>query len=319
MSAADNHIDKALFIRSDGIGEFLLSLPAVKLFRMNHPETKIYLMANKENIDLIKNIDFIDYFVDYGEYYQGFRGTRKLERFLKEEQIDCVIALNPKKYFHCAAWLAHVSKRVGYSRKMGFLLNKAIKDKKYLELKHEVEYNIDLIRPFCPDGATPAVDIPVAKIEELDFLKLDLGKRYVFIHPFALHPHKEVDVIFWLELIGLTKAGLNKELILIGSAQDKDAAKFYQEKGGMHNVVGKLRLPQLAAFLKNNCSLFVGIDSGPMHLSAFLNCPTIGLFKTANPDRWGPWGKDVLAIRAKTDEEFRLKIPAIFDFARKHL
>jgi ADP-heptose:LPS heptosyltransferase len=127
-------IKNFLFIRSDRLGEFLLSLPAIKLVRINYPQSKIYLLARKENIKLIKDIYFIDYFLEYKEdIFESYKGAFELSNsILKKENIDCVISLNPKKAFHFASFLAKVPLRVGYDRKWGFCLNRKIKDKKYL-------------------------------------------------------------------------------------------------------------------------------------------------------------------------------------------
>jgi ADP-heptose:LPS heptosyltransferase len=307
-----------LFIHSERIGEFLLSLPAIKIFRANHPETKIYLMANKENIELIRQVDFIDYFVDCAEYYQSKRGTWKLAKFFKAEKIDAVFAFSAKKYFNCAAWLARLPLRVGYNKAMGFFLNKKLEDTRHLELKHESQYVIDLVRPFCPDLELRPIDIPVMAKTNLEFLKVDLDKKYIFIHPFSDDQNKQVDVIFWLELIRMIKANLNQEIVLIGSASDKSEAKYYQEKGGMHNVAGKLRLSELAAFIKHNSSLFIGLDSGPMHLAAMLSCPVVALFRGSNPLRWSPLSEKALLVNGKDAESFRMKISSIINFAQMY-
>ena len=64
-----------LCIRSDRLGEFILTLPAIKLMRLEFPESKIYCLAQKSNIELVKSVDFIDYFLEYREnYFSGWRG-----------------------------------------------------------------------------------------------------------------------------------------------------------------------------------------------------------------------------------------------------
>ena len=54
------------------------------------------------------------------------------------------------------------------------------------------------------------------------------------------------------------------------------------------NLAGQTTLPQLAALLAG-CDLFLGADSGVMHLAAAARAPLVALFGPSNPDAWGPW------------------------------
>ena len=47
-------------------------------------------------------------------------------------------------------------------------------------------------------------------------------------------------------------------------------------------------IPQLTSLLRR-CALFVGGDTGPLHLAAALNTPVVALFGPTNPSRNGPW------------------------------
>ncbi len=44
-------------------------------------------------------------------------------------------------------------------------------------------------------------------------------------------------------------------------------------------------------------SLFVGNDSGPMHMAAAAGTPTLGLFGPSRDDRYGPWGDHCRSLR----------------------
>ncbi len=69
-------------------------------------------------------------------------------------------------------------------------------------------------------------------------------------------------------------------------------AVFLEEKSAsssVHNYVGKLNLVQSAAVIKQ-CRLFVGTDSGLMHLACAVGIPVIALFGPSNTQKWGPKG-----------------------------
>lgn len=313
-------IDKILFIRSDRLGEFLLSLPAVKLAKINYPQSKIYLLAQKINIGLIKDVGFVDYFLEYREdTLGGYKGAFRLASILKKEGIDCIVVLNPKKEFHLAAFLAKVPLRVGYSRKWGFCLNRKIKDEKFLESKHEMEYNIDLVSLICKKVFIPQIELNIDSKESLNFLNkdLDINNKYFFIHPFTSHSLKKIEDDFWVGLISRLTKKFSKEIVMVGSEREKRESMQFDNKPQVRNLVGKLTLRNLAALLKYNCELFIGLDSGPLHLSNLLNVPTVGLFRTSNPRRWGYSGTSALTIRGKNAEEFINQIDAIIAFIGK--
>lgn len=61
--------------------------------------------------------------------------------------------------------------------------------------------------------------------------------------------------------------------------------------------IGRAPLPVLAAALQR-CRLYIGNDSGPMHLAAAAGCPTVGLFGPTNAVRTAPWGPQTVLVRA---------------------
>ena len=61
------------------------------------------------------------------------------------------------------------------------------------------------------------------------------------------------------------------------------------------DLVGRLSLPEIAAFLSRS-DLFVGNDSGLMHLAAASGAPTLGLFGPTNPDEYAPAGRRAVAL-----------------------
>ncbi|MBO6784261.1 MAG: glycosyltransferase family 9 protein [Alphaproteobacteria bacterium] len=62
------------------------------------------------------------------------------------------------------------------------------------------------------------------------------------------------------------------------------------------DLVGKVDLPVAAACLKR-CDLFIGNDSGLMHMAAAVGTPTLGLFGPSLPERYGPWGEHTSWVR----------------------
>ncbi len=297
-----------------------MSLPAISLVKENYPESKIYLLAGKDNIELTRDIDFIDYFLEYKEdSFSGYKGVLRLTKILKQEAPGCCVVLNPKKEFHLAAFLARIPLRVGYDRKWGFCLNKKIRDNKFMESKPEAEYNIDLVSLLCREVFIPDIKLPVDSGSSLNFLKndLDLSRKYLVIHPFTSYSAKRIEFDFWSALAGKWGEKFRDNIVLIGEKKELEEGKVLAAKLKIKNLVGKLSLRNLAAFIGHNCSGFIGLDSGPLHLANIIGAPVVGLFKASNPKRWGPYRGKHLVVEAAGVDDFCAAITKVTDFINR--
>lgn len=62
------------------------------------------------------------------------------------------------------------------------------------------------------------------------------------------------------------------------------------------NGAGETTLKQTAALLER-CQVFVGNDSGPMHVAAAVNTPVVGIYGPSNPVNFGPHGERHRIVR----------------------
>jgi ADP-heptose:LPS heptosyltransferase len=92
--------------------------------------------------------------------------------------------------------------------------------------------------------------------------------------------------------------------IVFGGVEDADDAEFLLRAWGRgHNAAGQLSLRGSAAGLKH-CRLYVGNDTGTMHLAASVGTPCIAIFSARDfPGRWYPYGDGHQVLRASIDCE----------------
>ena len=85
---------------------------------------------------------------------------------------------------------------------------------------------------------------------------------------------------------------------LIGGPEDREAAERARAEAGegVVDFVGKTSLRQLYC-LMDRSRLFVGCDTGPMHLAAARELRVVALFGPADPHRTGPWGEGHRILR----------------------
>ena len=88
--------------------------------------------------------------------------------------------------------------------------------------------------------------------------------------------------------------------VLGGPGEEPTAATIFDAipEGRRVNLVGTEDLPTVTACLKR-CALFVGNDSGLMHMAAAADIPTVGLFGPSRPENYRPWGDLAAAVRTE--------------------
>jgi len=81
------------------------------------------------------------------------------------------------------------------------------------------------------------------------------------------------------------------------------------------NLVGRLSLPEVAACMMH-CAIFVGNDSGLMHIAAATGCPTLGLFGPTPAEEYGPSGRCAAPVVSVDKTMAGLNVEMAFDAAK---
>jgi heptosyltransferase-3 len=84
------------------------------------------------------------------------------------------------------------------------------------------------------------------------------------------------------------------------------------------DLVGRLSLPEIAAFL-SRASLFVGNDSGLMHLAAAAGTPTLGLFGPTDAVEYGPAGRRRSVVIGTDAQMASISVDAVVEAAARLL
>ena len=86
-----------------------------------------------------------------------------------------------------------------------------------------------------------------------------------------------------------------KTLVNAGPGEEALAQQLINASGG-HAFAIHCTISQLVA-LNRRARLFIGGDTGPLHLAAALNVPVVGLFGPTDPARTGPFGTRAVPLR----------------------
>jgi heptosyltransferase-2 len=108
------------------------------------------------------------------------------------------------------------------------------------------------------------------------------SKILVSVHPGSSEPNKIWPIARYKELChDLIKRG--RKVILVGSLADQRLGEIIsRDNPSVLNLIGKTSISQTAAIIEK-CSVFIGNDSGPFHISIAVRTPTIGLIGGGYP------------------------------------
>ena len=291
-------------MRTDRIGEVLLSTVAVDAIKSRYPGASVTFVTSEYSKDLVSGRDDIREVLTVDT--TGGRGWLKeamaLSAELKKRRFDASLVMNPHKALHLACFLAGIPVRAGYDRKWGFLLNRKTRDLRDKGQKHEVEYAMDLLRTLDVESPPPAPRLAVSAEARSSLSRvltekgLDPDVPFVVVHPGSSNPAKIWPGERYSALVGKLSRSLGRRVAVIGTEEEKELVAAIKNASGVEAVdlAGCLDIGQLAALIEK-AELFIGNDAGPMHMAAALGVPVIAIFGRnipgVSPLRWGPRGK----------------------------
>jgi heptosyltransferase-3 len=167
--------------------------------------------------------------------------------------------------------------------------------------RHQVEVNLDALRRIGlqPDPALRKVVFNAGEEAQKRVAGL-VQQPFIHLHPASRWRFKCWPVDKNAQLLdGLAADGFQ---LVITAAPDKAETDFVEDilkktKAKAINLAGQLSIKELGA-LSAKASVFVGVDSMPMHLAAAVGTPTVALFGPSGELEWGPWNVPHRVVRS---------------------
>jgi heptosyltransferase-2 len=306
-------IEKILCVRTDRMGDLLLSLPAVHALRQAFPDTQITLILQHGLEDLLQDHPDLDQVQPWDPCKgQGWGEIFRWSWRLRQEQFDVAVVFNPTQFFHVATFLAGIPLRIGYRRKWGFLLSRSILDTKASRQLDEVEFNLELVRLLGISTSQPQLILPrdpKAEEECRQFLARQgqpNSQPPIAVHPWTSHPSKAWPLESFSKVIEQL-ATFGRPILIIGGPESSDSMSRWEPTLSVNvvDLVGRLPLRLLPALLRG-CALLISNDSGPVHVAAAVGIPTVVVAPQEHARllrRWCPSGQGHLLLLSPKVEE----------------
>lgn len=307
---ADQDVESLLIFRLGSVGDTVVALPCFRLIKKAFPNTKLVVLTNKPvnhqacALELIlENMGLADTYIDYPCHLSLLQKIILLRKIIKQHHFTKMV------YFHQSrSWLQSwrdflffkfcgIKKIIGLSLfQHGFQYRYDYKthlyESEYRRLARQLKAlgEIDWTDKFVTDLALTENELQKAR---------DIIKTQIYDQPFIVcsigtkHPMKEWGENNWQNMIRtIAKHYPDYCLVFIGvdSEYARSEALLSLWQGPTVNLCGKLSVRESAAILKYTI-LFVGHDSGPMHLAASVGTTCVAIFsRHAKPGCWYPYG-----------------------------
>jgi lipopolysaccharide heptosyltransferase II len=136
----------------------------------------------------------------------------------------------------------------------------------------------------------------------MDQLGVQRSQSTVILQPGARYWFKAWPPERFAELADHLTAQYSCQMLIGGSYQDIDLAQQIRQLAKSSPVImaGRTTIKQFAAIAKKS-ALFVGSDSGAMHIASAVGTPVVALFGPSNPREWGPRGGPVEVLYKELD------------------
>ncbi len=292
-----------LVMRLYFLGDVVLATPVLEALKRRFPNARLTVLIKKRAADVLvanPNVDEVVLYDDVPDYHMP-RCQWRLARRLRLERFDLAVDLSGNLLSSWLLWAADPGYRVGFNH-AGFprVLDYRIP---YISEGSVVEHLLSAIAPL---GATAE---PTPRIYLTDEEREDVGRLleregigrdepFAVLAPGANWEYRRWPAERHAALARLLKSKDGMRSILTGGDEDEDlCAEIATASGGSGlSLAGRLDVRGLAATVER-AVLFVGSDSGPMHIAAAVGTPVVGLFGPNTPDRFAPRGSTSRVIR----------------------
>ncbi len=299
MSSEQRRAEKILLRVPNWVGDAVLSLPALRALRAAFPAAELVVLARPQVADLYRGVAEVNRVLPLEAKNGG--GLLSVAAQLRRERFDIAVLFQNAFQAALLAALAGIPRRVGYRRDArGWLLTQAIPLPRPGETPpHESYYYLELIRragwletlprlTHIPLRADPA--LTAAMESRWRELGASNGRLRVVIAPGAAYGSAKC----WLperfaELADRLAERFDARVVLAGTQAEANLAERIVAAMQTHSVslVGQTSLPEFLALLAR-AQLFIGNDSGAMHLAAAVGLPSVIIFGPTDEAGTGP-------------------------------
>lgn len=302
---------RVLVIKLASLGDVLLATPALRALRLRYPAAQLDVLTTAGSAPLLRNSSLVDHIYTFDKYAfdeplaalrqpAAAREMFALGWRLRTRRYDAALLLHhltlPFGRLKYRALLGAIGARctIGLDNGWGGYLDVRVPDHGF-GWRHEAEYNLSVAaaagaRLPPEDQAPRAVDLGWSDITP----RLEPDSPVIALHPGSggYSVARRLPVERWVELAHALREEHRARITLVGGPDERDLLSEIQarlENPAWLALADTGASPRELAETLSRCALLVANDSFPMHLSALVGTPVVGIFGPSNARAWGPY------------------------------
>lgn len=299
-----------LLVRLRQIGDVVFTTPAVHALRRRFPDAHLTYLVEPAAAPIVANNPHLNEVLvaPRRRGIRGLVGDLALGRRLRARRFDLAIDFHGGPRASLLTWLSGARERIGYEvAGRSWMYTRRVARSRTLLPRHSVVNQWDLLAALdiaAPDPSDTPAEMPAdqsaaaAVDERLARAGAAAGDRLVVVHVSAGNPFRRWPFEHFVELIAAlaTEDRSRRVIVTSGPSEEAAAARVIaaaRERVGVEVAprvlsCGEFSLVELRALL-DRASLYIGGDSGPLHIASTTAVPIVGLYGPTLPERSAPW------------------------------
>lgn len=324
-------LKRVLVVQLADMGDVLLSGPFLRELRRLLPEAWIGLVIQPAMYPLVEKCPYVDEVIFFrwrsfkncnnafsGHILWWLQAAWITIQTLWKRHIDMAISLRwnndaPQAAALTLMYASGALQRVGYidppHNRVPYKItdvNRLITKGPFRSfLKQEIGLQFDILSSLGVKTSEPRLELWTSE-EDGDFARNLLIRSgisetdlLIAIAPGAAWPFRRWPADRFIELGKWLQENYRALILIFAAKSEGELARRIEmglQSGRTFNLAGKTTIRQMAAVLKH-CKLFIGNDSGPIHVAGAAGIPVVGLYGPGEYERFKPWGTNHSVIR----------------------
>lgn len=277
------------------IGDLVMLSPCVRAIRARYPEAHLAVLGQPASISTYRLDPAVNELISYdrskGDW--NFAAFSQTLAQLRQGRFDLAFIFHNSFGSALMARLAGVKQRIGYRNELRtFLLSKSYDKPDFRQ--HLIEEKAFLLQSYGVEVRDYSEKVYIDEARAKDWLKEKLGPNFGRSRPIvavslgATVEHKRWPLESFNKLLNLFPVN-SVDFVFLGSPAERVLYEgVYSYNNTVVDLVGQTTIEELTWVL-DKADLFIGPDSGPVHLSVARQRPVVVLFGPTDPARCGPF------------------------------
>ena len=282
---------KILVIRFSAMGDVAMTVPVLREFRQQYPDTALVMATRGLFEPFFKDIDHLDFQAfDPKGRHKGFLGLFKYFRELNKQDIHAVADLHSNLrstilcilFFLSGKKIRRLDKGRADKKKLTRKFNKVLQPlqlntERYATVFRKLGFPLKLSHQLIRKQAA------MVSAELVPFIGVGKTGKLIGLSPFAQHQQK-VYPLEKMELVLMQLAKMNYKVFIFGGSKEEQAiaARWEAQHDNIVSVINKINL-ETELQLITHLDLMVSMDSSGMHLASLMGVPVISIWGATHP------------------------------------